>query len=298
MSEKLRIGYFADGIWAHEAFRFLISDDSLEIKFICVRYDTADPVLKEFADRYQIDYLKHRDINSTAFLQKISQYHCDLFISMSFDQIFKDGILSLPTRGTINCHAGKLPFYRGRNVLNWVLINDEKEFGITVHFVDEGIDTGDIILQRTYPITDQDDYGTLLETAHVKCAEVLYEAVRLIQEGSHQPRKQNAIHPCGFYCGKRKAGDERIVWNQSSRDIFNFIRALCKPGPMATTTLHDSVLKINRSEMIDNAPRYRGIPGQVVGLTSTGIIVKTKDTTIKLTEHEYEGMIRLGDRMI
>ena len=62
---------------------------------------------------------------------------------------------NMPPLKTINCHAGKLPFYRGRNILNWVLINDEREFGITVHYVDEGIDTGDIILQRVFPITDK-----------------------------------------------------------------------------------------------------------------------------------------------
>ena len=63
----------------------------------------------------------------------------------------------------------KLPFYKGRNILNWVLINDEKEFGITVHYVDEGIDTGDIILQETFPIIDSDDYSTLLDKAYEEC---------------------------------------------------------------------------------------------------------------------------------
>ena len=60
--------------------------------------------------------------------KKISHINCDLYVSMSFDQIFKKRILSLPSLGIINCHAGNLPFYRGRNILNWVLINDEKEF--------------------------------------------------------------------------------------------------------------------------------------------------------------------------
>ena len=82
--------------------------------------------------------------------------------------------MSLPKLKTINCHAGKLPFYRGRDILNWVLINDEKEFGITVHYMDEGIDTGDIILQRTFPITDEDSYKTLLERSYDECANILY----------------------------------------------------------------------------------------------------------------------------
>ncbi|MDR1522244.1 MAG: hypothetical protein LBS28_05280 [Streptococcaceae bacterium] len=85
-------------------------------------------------------------MNSKEVINLLKKYNADLFISMSFNQIFKSEIINLPRLKTINCHAGKLPFYRSRNILNWVLINDEKEFGITVHYVDEGIDTGDIIL--------------------------------------------------------------------------------------------------------------------------------------------------------
>ena len=84
---------------------------------------------------------------------------------MSFNQIFKQSIISLPELGIISCHAGKLLLYRGRNVLNWVLINDEKEFGITVHYIDEGIDTGDIIIQKSFQIKDTDTYKSLLEKA-------------------------------------------------------------------------------------------------------------------------------------
>ena len=89
---------------------------------------------------------------------------------MSFNQIFKKEIINLPLLKTINCHAGKLPFYRGRNILNWVLINDEKEFGVTVHYMDEGIDTGDIIMQDSFSISGLDDYSTLLLRSYEACA--------------------------------------------------------------------------------------------------------------------------------
>ena len=72
---------------------------------------------------------------------------------MSYDQIIKEDLLKLPLKGFINCHAGALPFYRGRNVLNWVLINGESEFGITVHYIDEGIDTGAILLKKELNIS-------------------------------------------------------------------------------------------------------------------------------------------------
>ena len=135
MSKKLNIGYFADGPWSHKAFNKLIDDNEISISFVCVRFDTQDSTLKQYCKKYKIDYLKDKNINSTEFIDKISKYHCNLFISMSFNQIFKNEIINLTNYKIINCHAGKLPFYRGRNILNWALINDESEFGITVHYV-------------------------------------------------------------------------------------------------------------------------------------------------------------------
>ena len=88
-------------------------------------------MLINYAKKHNIPYFIEKNINSKMFIERVKKYNCDLFVSMSFDQIFKKEIINLPRLKTINCHAGKLPFYRGRNVLNWVLINDEKEFGIT-----------------------------------------------------------------------------------------------------------------------------------------------------------------------
>ncbi len=293
----LEIGYFADGVWGHNAFRLLNRDPNIIIKFICVRNDTTDEILKKMAEENGIDYLRHSNINSAEFLKTLKSYHCDLFVSMSFNQIFKKDIIDMPEKGIINCHAGKLPFYRGRNILNWVLINDEKEFGITVHYVDEGIDTGDILLQNTYPITDKDNYASLLEIAYTECASILHEAINLIIKGEERITKQESIHQLGIYCGKRTSGDEIIDWHKTSREIFNFVRAICLPGPMARTTLNGKEFKINKVSMIDGAMEYIGIPGQIVGKVDNGYIVKTLDTTLRLDVFEYEGKIKIGDRL-
>ena len=231
----MKIGYFADGPWAHKAFERLTKDSSLEIVFMTVRYGRRDKILLSLADRHGIPVEISNNINSQEFLKCIKKYNADLFVSMSFDQIFRSEIMNLPIYKTINCHAGKLPFYRGRNILNWVLINDEKEFGITVHYVDEGIDTGDIILQETYDITDEDNYCTLLHKAYEGCADILYRAVKMIQHNQVRTVRQIDIDSVGMYFGMRQSGDEIIDWNQSSRQIFNFIRALCVPGPQATS---------------------------------------------------------------
>lgn len=293
----LKIGYFADGPWAHKAFQRIISDESLKIVFVTVRYDTRDAVLLKMAEENNIPIVLFSNVNTAEALQTYSSYKADLFVSMSFNQIFRRDIINLPHMKTINCHAGKLPFYRGRNILNWVLINDEKEFGITVHYVDEGIDTGDIILQRVYPITDADNYGTLLERAYVGCADILYDAIKLLQVDSAQPIRQDTIDPVGLYCGLRTLGDEIICWNKSSRDIFNFVRAICRPGPMATSSLNGAEIKINHVRMIGGARKYINTPGQIIGKTSRGFYVKTADTFVEVDDYEFAGKIRVGDRL-
>jgi len=293
---KLSIGYFADGLWAHRAFEKLIIDNEIKINFICVRYDTQDEVLKEYCEKYKIDYIKHKNINSNEFIKTVSQYNCNLFVSMSFNQIFKKEIINLPEYKTINCHAGELPFYRGRNILNWALINDEKKFGITVHFMDEGVDTGDIILQRTYPITNIDTYRTLLEVSHIECANILYDSIILFKDKSFKRVKQTDIHLIGSYCSQRKIGDEILDWNQTSREVFNFIRAICKPAPMARVFINGKEMKINKAMEIDNAPIYKGIVGAILKKDKTGFLVKTKDSFLKILEYEYNGTFKIGDR--
>lgn len=293
----ITIGYFGDGLWAHEAFKRLIKDETIRIKFVSVRYDKRDLTLMALAEENGIPIEIHQNINSDEFFAKMKDYDVDLFVSMSFNQIFKRPMINLPRYKTINCHAGKLPFYRGRNILNWALINDEKEFGITVHYVDEGIDTGDIILQRAYPITDEDDYGTLLKRAYVECADVLYKSIKLIQMDEVETIKQDSIDSVGMYCGMRKPGDEVIDWNSSSREIFNFVRALCKPGPMAASTLNGYKININKVRQIEGAKAYINTPGQILGKTEDGFYVKTRDTFVEVIDFEYEGRIRVGDRL-
>lgn len=295
-SNKLRIGYFADGPWSHRALELLLADPDIEVAFICARHSSPDRHLKERASTLDIEFRVTNNVNSERFLNAISSHQCDLFVSMSFDQILKRQFYSFPRLGTINCHAGKLPFYRGRNILNWALMNDEKEFGITVHYVDDGVDTGDIILQRTYPICDQDDYASLLSTAYRECPAVLYAAIQSIRTGNAERIPQVSLHPCGSICSKRRSGDETIDWQQSSREVFNFIRALTRPGPLARTRLDEHTVQIVKAEMIAEAPAYKCIPGAILAKDAKGFLVKTGDTYIRITEWISEVRLSAGRR--
>ena len=292
----MRIGYFADGPWSHRALDKVLADETLEIAFICARYDNPDPVLKHACKINGIQFLVHSNINSGEFLETAASYKCDMLVSMSFNQIFKKEIINLTEKKAINCHAGRLPFYRGRNVLNWVLINDEPDFGVTVHYIDEGIDTGDIILQQRYEISDDDDYKTLLERSFDYCADTLYRSIKLIQSGEAKSVSQKSIHPVGFYCSRRRVGDERLDWNQSARDIFNFVRAITDPGPRARTVINDAEVSIKRVELIRDAPVYKGTPGSILSKVHDGYLVKTRDSFIKVTHWDGPASFRVGDR--
>ena len=118
--KNIVIGYFADGPWSHQALERILSDESIKVKFVCARFDNPDPILKRMAEVNELPFYAIQNINSDEFIKEVLDYKCDLLVSMSFNQIFKKKILDIPSLGVINCHAGKLPFYRGRNILNWV----------------------------------------------------------------------------------------------------------------------------------------------------------------------------------
>lgn len=278
----MKIGYFADGPWSHEAIQLISETSSLEIAYIVPRFDTQDPLLKEWASKLGVPFLPCDNVNSPDFIEKINKYDADLLVSMSFNQILKKEIINLAGRGFINCHAGALPFYRGRNPLNWAIINGEKQFGITVHYVDEGIDTGDIVEQRLFPIALTDNYATLLDKAVSECANVLYSAILKINSGKLVKQAQSDIHPVGTYFGIRTFGDELINFNWSADRIHNFIRAICTPGPNARCFIEDQEYSIISSELIHGAPKYIATIGEVVGRNDKGVVIKVGDSTLLL----------------
>lgn len=296
--KKLKIGFFGDGVWAHNSLRMLLSDKASEVMFVCIRFASPDLQLKSIAESGNIPVISSENINSFEFLSLLKKFECDIYVSMSFNQIFTESLFKAPPLGAINCHAGKLPFYRGRNVLNWALINDEKSFGITVHYIDSGIDTGDIISQAAYPINDSDTYKTLLEVAHKECAVVLMEALDKIRLANFSPIKQDQIHPLGFYCSMRKLGDERINWRLSSREIFNFIRAISSPGPNARTTLREAEVQIISASLIAGAINFKGIPGAILHVGNDEFDVKTGDSHIRVLKWCGVNSLRIGDRFL
>lgn len=304
----MKIGYFADGVWGQEALKKILRNSDFQVVFIVPRYDKLDQELKKIALQLDIPFIIHPNVNDKGFLEIVSNYGADIFVSMSFNQILKAPIIDCAKKGFINCHAGALPFYRGRNVLNWVLINGEKSFGVTVHYVDEGIDTGDIILQKEYEMGLYDNYESILEKAYLACSSTLMEALLMIKRNQVKRIKQSSIHPVGFYCGRRIDGDEWLDWNWTSKRIHNFVRGISKPGPCARTIFNNKTIALLETELIEDAPDYIGTPGEVMGSDSKGVVIKTGDNTIRVNkiadinegnslENERTPNYKIGTRM-
>lgn len=276
----MKIGFFGDGPWAVRALEIFATRKDYQVVFVVTRSPSPDVALVDLAKRLAIPIMSPVKINDPDTIEALRAFGAELHVSMSYDQILRAPILAVPPRGTLNCHAGALPFYRGRNPLTWAIINGETEFGVTVHWVDTDIDTGDIVVQVMSPIGPQDDYASLLVRAHGLCADALVGAVDQVHSGRDRRIKQSDIDPVGLYCCRRRPGDEEIRWEWPSIQVTNFVRALVPPGPGARTSYNGREFAVLKAQPVDGARSYAGTPGEVVGRTEDAILVKTGDSLI------------------
>lgn len=282
----MRFVFFGDGLWAANSLQRLL-DDGHQVLAVVLRKQQSDPTLEQFAQQHSITCNRPDSVNDVDFVQYVRALAPELNISVSYDQILGKDIRQSAPKGFINVHAGKLPFYRGRNPINWAIINNETEIGLTVHFVDKGIDTGDIIVQQTLPLVWEDDYQTALGKVHAALPELVSEGVKLIETGDANPTPQ--AHLEGSYFSRRIPGDEWIEWDDSSLDIYNKIRAITHPAPGAQTSLDGRFLTVWKAYYDPSWPTYKATAGEVVGvLTGKGVKVKTADSTILLETVQLE----------
>ncbi len=288
-----KIAFYGDGEWALNTLKPLIRSKVCSIDTVFARFPKGDKEIELFCKKNKLKYIKTKNINDYILNSNLK---FDIGISVSFDQIFKKETISSHKKGLINCHAGNLPDYKGRNILNWALINNEKSFGISVHYIDSGVDTGDIILQKSFKINHNDDYKDLLDLAYLECPKIVLDSIDLIIKNKVKPISQKNIKKHPIYCSRRREGDEIINWESSSLEIYNFIRALVYPGPFAQTYLNNDIIYIKKSEYIPDAPIYKGIPGSVIKKDENGFLVKTGDSYILIKDWEAKISINNGDR--
>lgn len=295
----MKLIFFGDSEWGSKTLKACMNVGH-EVLGVVGRTSATTSCLAQVSQDLGIEYRVFGKVNSDECKDWIKAKGATLGVCVSYDQIFREATCSLFPAGAINAHCGKLPHYRGRNILNWALINGEVEFGITVHYIDKAIDTGDIIHQVVLPITQEDDYQTLLTRSIEAMPAVVMKAVGDLEAGTATPLPQRFWE--GSFFSKRLSGDESINWERSSQEIFNFVRAITRPAPGARAHLARSDLVVWKVRFEQGSPHYRAIPGEVVAWSpDKNPVVKTGDSVICLLDYEWLSngpKLRVGNRFI
>jgi methionyl-tRNA formyltransferase len=183
------------------------------------------------AEMYHSKVIESIDLKSTECRQELKQLEPDLLICCGWQRLIPDEVLELPIKGCIGFHSSLLPKYRGRAPVNWAIILGEKETGVTLFYLNSMADTGDIITQKSFPITLEDDCHTIYKKSANACCQMLVNQLPLIEHNAvkriHNPSASYPAYP------KRTAEQGLIDFQRPSLDVFNWIRALTKPYPGA-----------------------------------------------------------------
>jgi|TARA_B110000971_G_C19937016_1_gene466854 methionyl-tRNA formyltransferase len=273
---RFRVAVFGDNKWCLNLLKKISKDRSIEIIFICGRYK-KDSNLSQLAKSLKIKFIKPKNINSDQMIKFVKESNLNLCVSMSYDQIFKKKFIKTLSNKIYNCHAGLLPSYRGRNVLNWALINGEKFYGVTFHKVNHYIDRGDILLQKKLKIFNSWEYKEILDSAYKHCANICFNGIKILQKGRYtlQKQKESKIKPS--YFKKRKKGDEILSLNLFSNEIINFVRALSNPGPVARIKYKNGYIFLNKiSRLLKNIDKnYK--TGEIIAVRNNAFVFATAD---------------------
>ena len=245
--------------------------------------------VKEFAVKHSIPVLQPASLKDPQFISELSALKADLFIVVAFRILPKD-VYTIPLNGSFNLHASLLPKYRGAAPINWAIINGEHESGVTTFFLQDKVDTGNIIMQRRVLITDEMNAGELHDALSAIGATTVLETVRMIESGTAAPLKQD--DSLASPAPKLFKENTRINWNQPSEKIHNFIRGL-SPYPAAWTHHNQKMIKIFKTSPGQSSQRSDSSAGAVF-VEGKQLFVKTADGVIQILELQQEGKKRLS----
>jgi methionyl-tRNA formyltransferase len=224
------------------------------------------------------------EVNSPEWTDKIAALKPDMIFSFYYRKMIAGDILAIPGLGAFNLHGSLLPLYRGRCPVNWVLINGEKRTGVTLHYMIEKPDAGDIVGQREVAIDYEDTARALYDKLCRAAGLLLDELLPAMMDGKIPRRAQNLA--AGSYYGGRKPEDGRIDWSRPAAEIYNLIRAVTEPYPGAFSLLEgDKKIIIWWAKPTDS--NCGGIPG-TVNIERQEVVVQTGENAVQLLDIEVE----------
>jgi methionyl-tRNA formyltransferase len=251
---------------------------------------TVPTPVKELAEKNGIPVLQPLKVRAPEFIETLKRMNPDLIVVVAFGRILPKALLDIPKFGCINVHASLLPRYRGAAPLNWCIINGETETGVTTMLMDEGLDTGAMLLKKTTPIDPEEDTSSLHDRLSVLGAETLSETLDLLAAGKLIPEKQDDSLSCYAPILKKEHG--LIDWNSTARAIRNMVRGM-SPWPGAFTRLDGKLIKIYKVRSDNTKCGDVDTPGTVLKADRYGIEVACGGGSVIIDELQLEGRKRL-----
>jgi len=247
------------------------------------------PPVKAEAEKHGIPVLQPEKLRNSKELQTILDSKPDIVVTAAYGQILPKELLEAPKFGCINVHASLLPELRGGAPIHYAIMQGKKKTGVTIMYMAEKLDAGDIISQVEVPIEETDHVGILHDKLSEAGAELLSKTLPKIINGDITPIKQDEHQATFAHNIKRE--QEKIDWTQTGEDIYNHIRGL-HPWPVAYTTLEGNTVKIWWGEKRKLSEKHK--PGTIIAIEKDGILVATgNDTGIKITELQPAGKKRM-----
>ncbi|MEE0812127.1 methionyl-tRNA formyltransferase [Blautia sp.] len=245
--------------------------------------------VKEVAMKYNLPVYQPKKVREPEFVEVLRGLKPDVMVVAAFGQIISKEILEMPKYGCINVHASLLPAYRGAAPIQWAVINGDKESGVTIMQMDEGIDTGDMIEKVVVPIAEDETGGSLFDKLSQAGAKLCVKVLRDLEDGKAVREKQpeESTTPYARMIDKKMGA---IDWEKPAKEIEQLIRGL-NPWPSAYTRLQGKTLKIWKAEVL--LEHSQEAPGQITEVTKDSIVVQTGQGRLKILELQLEGKKRM-----
>lgn len=241
--------------------------------------------VKQFGLDNDIEVIQPKRMKDEEVIAKIKEINPDLIVVVAYGKILPKEIIDIPKYGIINVHSSLLPKYRGASPIHSAILNGDKESGVSIMYIEEGLDSGDVILKETCEITEDDTLGTLHDRLKELGAIGLEKALKLIEVGEVKAEKQDDSK--ATFVKPITKEQAKIDWNNTKEVIFNQIRGL-NPFPGAYThNEKNENIKIYKSEKLEK--EYVGENGTVVEMTKKGPVVKVANGALRLLEIKFEG---------
>ena len=255
--------------------------------------------VKEEAVKNNIQVLQPERARDEAFVEELRKYNADVFVVVAFGQLLPKSIIDMPRLGCINVHASLLPKYRGASPIQWAVIDGCEYSGVTTMKMDEGLDTGDILLVDKVKLDKKETGGSLFDRLSIVGAKLLIKTLEGLETGSIIPEKQNEAESSYVKMLKKSMGE--LDFTKSARQIECLIRGL-NPWPSAFTHLNGKMLKIWDADVVNdsddiinnNNVSKECEAGTVCYVDKKTFIIKCGKDYLKVNELQLEGKKRMS----